>query len=76
VRICPFDVPEIRAGVHGVGGINGAAYVEPAMCQGCGSCVAECPAKAIDLMHYTDVQMISKVDALFGFIPREAIPVI
>jgi heterodisulfide reductase subunit A-like polyferredoxin len=76
VRICPFDVPEIRADVLGVGGINGAAYIEPAMCQGCGSCVAECPAKAIDLMHYTDVQMISKVDALFGFIPREAIPAV
>jgi heterodisulfide reductase subunit A-like polyferredoxin len=51
----------------------GAAYVEAAMCQGCGSCVAECPAKAIDLMHYTDVQMLTKLDALFDIIPREAI---
>jgi heterodisulfide reductase subunit A-like polyferredoxin len=76
VRICPFDVPQVQAGLLGVGGINGAAYIEPAMCQGCGSCVAECPAKAIELMHYTDVQMLSKVDALFGFIRREAIPVV
>jgi heterodisulfide reductase subunit A-like polyferredoxin len=73
VRICPFDVPEIKADLVGVGGIIGAAYVEAAMCQGCGSCVAECPAKAIDLMHYTDVQMLTKVDALFDLIPREAI---
>ena len=29
-----------------------------------GSCVAECPAQAIQLMHYTDVQMYSKAHAL------------
>jgi heterodisulfide reductase subunit A-like polyferredoxin len=75
VRMCPFDVPEIRADVLGVGRISGAAYIEPAMCQGCGSCVAECPAKAIDLLHYTDLQMLTKVDALFDLIPIDAIPV-
>ena len=76
VRICPFDVPEVRSDLLGVGGIRGAVHIEPAMCQGCGSCVAECPAKAIDLMHYTDVQMLAKVDALFSLIPREAVVVV
>jgi heterodisulfide reductase subunit A len=76
VRICPFDVPEIRADLVGVGRLNGAATIEPAMCQGCGSCVAECPAKAISLMHYTDLQMLAKVDALFDLLPREAITVV
>ena len=32
---------------------------------GCGSCVAECPGRAIQLMHYTDLQTLTKVDALF-----------
>ena len=55
----------MRADLAGIGGIQGAAYIEAAVCQGCGSCVAECPARAIQLMHYTDVQMVAKVDALF-----------
>jgi len=50
-----------------------AAYIEAAICQGCGSCVAECPAQAIQLLHYTDAQMVSKVQALLepahGFVP-------
>jgi heterodisulfide reductase subunit A-like polyferredoxin len=75
VRICPFNVPVIKAGDMGVGNIIGAAYVEPAVCQGCGSCVSECPASAIQLMNFTDEQMWAKVGALldpqFGFIPLE-----
>ena len=64
VRICPFGVPKIRIDMTGVGGIVGAAYVEAAVCQGCGICAAECPARAIQLMHYTDTQMTAKVGAL------------
>ena len=43
---------------HGVGGIGGAAYIDPALCQGCGTCTAECPANAIQLINYTDEQMM------------------
>jgi heterodisulfide reductase subunit A-like polyferredoxin len=81
VRTCPFDVPQIKADLRGVGGIVGAAFIEPVACQGCGSCVSECPAKAIQLMHYTDAQLLIKVDALFGkarqpdLIPVESIQV-
>jgi heterodisulfide reductase subunit A-like polyferredoxin len=64
VRICPFHVPQIQANLTGVGNILGAAYIEPAVCQGCGQCAAECPARAIQLMHYTDAQMMVKVKAL------------
>jgi ferredoxin len=35
------------------------------MCQGCGTCAAECPAQAIQLMHYRDAEMLPKIDALF-----------
>jgi heterodisulfide reductase subunit A-like polyferredoxin len=65
VRVCPYGVPVISAEKVGVGGIVGAADINPAACQGCGTCAGECPAKAIQLLHYTDAQVISKVDALF-----------
>ncbi len=64
VRICPFDVPRVRADFSGAGGIVGAAYIEPAQCQGCGLCAAECPASAIQLAHYKDTQVEAKVEAL------------
>jgi heterodisulfide reductase subunit A-like polyferredoxin len=65
VRICPYDVPQIRADFNGVGGIIGAAYVEPAQCHGCGMCVSECPARAIQLLRYRDVQVEAEIAALF-----------
>jgi heterodisulfide reductase subunit A len=42
-----------------VGGIKGAAYIDPALCTGCGTCTAECPAKAIQLVSYRDEQIMS-----------------
>lgn len=65
VRICPYAVPAIRADLLGAGRVAGAAYIEPAICQGCGLCASECPARAISLMHYRDAQMAAKVEALF-----------
>ncbi|MEW6751489.1 MAG: FAD-dependent oxidoreductase [Candidatus Latescibacterota bacterium] len=59
VRACPFDVPVIR---------DGAAYIEAAMCQGCGTCAAACPAKAIEVGHYRDAQIIPMVET-FGALP-------
>jgi len=53
VRACPFDIPVIR---------DGAAYIEAAMCQGCGTCAAACPAKAIEVGHYKDNQIIAEVE--------------
>jgi heterodisulfide reductase subunit A-like polyferredoxin len=57
-RLCPYGVPEV--------GEDGVAYIEPAACQGCGVCAGACPRKAIDLQHYKDGQVISKVEVLFG----------
>jgi len=64
VRICPYNVPQIQAEFNGVGGIVGAAYIEPAQCHGCGSCASECPAKAIQLLRYRDTQMEAEIMAL------------
>ena len=64
VRICPYNVPQVQAEFNGVGGIVGAAYIEPAQCHGCGICVSECPAKAIQLLRYRDVQVGAEIAAL------------
>ena len=61
VRACPFGIPTVRYTDVGVGGIRGAAYIEPALCQGCGTCTAECPAKAIQLVAYRDEQVMAQV---------------
>jgi heterodisulfide reductase subunit A-like polyferredoxin len=66
VRICPYDVPVISNEYNGVGEIVGAAFIEEAVCHGCGSCGSECPAKAIQLKHYTDEQTNQKIDAFLG----------
>jgi heterodisulfide reductase subunit A len=59
-RTCPFSIPQVidEEGRSGVGGLDGAAYIDPALCQGCGTCTGECPANAIQLVHYTDEQMM------------------
>jgi ferredoxin len=44
----------------GVGKIKGAAYIEPGLCQGCGTCIGECPAKAIQLVSYRDEQIMAQ----------------
>jgi heterodisulfide reductase subunit A len=80
VRICPYDVPQVKSNFTGIGNILGAAFIEPAICHGCGICVSECPGRAIQLMHSKDIQTMAKVDALFekepvstGFIPLSSI---
>ena len=56
VRACPYGVPQINE--------EHAAEINPALCQGCGICAAECPAKVITLGHFRDEQMIAKLDAM------------
>ena len=66
-RTCPFGIPKIvqNEGRTGVGGLGGAAFIDPAQCQGCGTCTGECPANAIQLINYTDEQMMLKnIDGL------------
>jgi len=64
VRVCPYDVPIINPAKEGAGGILGVAEIEAAACQGCGICAGECPAKAIQLAHYRDEQIIAKALAV------------
>jgi heterodisulfide reductase subunit A len=44
-----------------------------AMCHGCGTCVAECPADAITQKHFTDVQIVSQIRAALETNPEDKI---
>lgn len=57
VRTCPYDVPFINS--------DGQSEINPAKCHGCGMCVAECPAKAIQLMQFEDDRILATVEQLF-----------
>ena len=64
VRVCPYSVPVINA--------KGEAEIDLAKCKGCGSCAAECPARAIELMHFRDPQLWAKSQALMFSIEQSA----
>ena len=38
--------------------------VNPALCQGCGTCVAACPAGAISGTCFSNLQILSQIDGL------------
>ncbi|SMB98087.1 NADPH-dependent glutamate synthase beta chain [Thermanaeromonas toyohensis ToBE] len=57
VRVCPYSVPRINE--------RNVAEINAVQCQGCGTCAGECPAKAIQLQHYKDEQLLAKVAGLF-----------
>ncbi len=59
-RTCPFAIPQVmpRPGIVGVGGLGDTAYIDPTQCHGCGTCTSECPACAIQLVAYSDAQVM------------------
>jgi len=56
VHICPYMAPVVDE--------NNKAVIQAAVCMGCGSCAAECPARAIELRHYLDAQVMGALDSL------------
>jgi len=56
VRLCPYGAPFINE--------DHSAEIVPALCQGCGICSSVCPAKAIELQHFRDDQILQEIDAL------------
>ncbi len=44
-----------------------------ALCKGCGSCAADCPRDAINIIHYGDGQIIAQVEAALEENPDEKI---
>jgi len=57
VRVCPFQAPKFSEDKRVV-------EIEPATCHGCGICVSECPAKALQLNQFNDKYTLEMIDAL------------
>jgi|GEM_PF-1758468 len=58
IRTCPhraIEFGEVKAGQ------KWGARVIPQACQGCGICAGECPAKAIEMVQYSDDQIFSEL---------------
>ncbi len=62
---CPYHAIE-KEEIRGRNGdlIKTVAKVNEGLCQGCGTCVALCKSKSIDLMGYSNQQMYAEIKAL------------
>jgi heterodisulfide reductase subunit A-like polyferredoxin len=56
LRVCPYGAPFFQQDIARVA-------IDPTLCQGCGICVATCPALAIDLRHSRDRQFYALLAA-------------
>jgi coenzyme F420-reducing hydrogenase delta subunit/NAD-dependent dihydropyrimidine dehydrogenase PreA subunit len=59
LRVCPFDIPKV----------TDVARIDSILCQACGMCIAECPAKAIiprgwdkNLLKHNTVKALESMD--------------
>lgn len=64
---CPYNAIE-REEIKGRDGkvIKTVAKVNPGLCQGCGTCVAFCRSKSIDIQGYSNEQMFAEVMSLLN----------
>jgi heterodisulfide reductase subunit A len=64
---CPYQAIEKEEIKNRAGEvIKSVAKVNPGLCQGCGTCVAFCRTKSIDIQGYTHEQVYSEVMALLN----------
>ena len=64
MRVCPYLAPRL--------GEDHKVNIPGAVCMGCGSCAAECPAQAVTLRHYTGEQISATLQALLA-VEEEAV---
>jgi len=68
VKVCPYKALElVDLPYRGSGGeklTRKVAQVNSGLCQGCGACVVSCRPGAIDLLGFTNDQILQEVDAL------------
>ncbi len=53
--------------------MNNEVEIIKAICKGCGTCVASCPVEAIDILHFSDEQILAQVDAALAEKPENKI---
>ncbi len=59
VKVCPYGAP-----IPTNNGGKTRVAIDAAKCMGCGSCASACPGKAIELQHFTDLQIVAAIDAM------------
>jgi len=64
LHVCPYHAPIV--------GHNNKAEIQGVVCMGCGSCTAECPAKAVQLRNYLDTQVLRAIDYVLTDSPAAA----
>jgi heterodisulfide reductase subunit A len=66
VLVCPFNAIELKEST--IKGLEGkiVSEVNAALCKGCGLCAAACPNRTIQQRGFTDMQLLSMVNALSG----------
>jgi len=64
-KACPYNAIE-RVDIKDRKGnvVKGTARVNPGLCMGCGTCVAVCPSKCIDLEGFTEQQIYAQIESL------------
>jgi heterodisulfide reductase subunit A len=64
-RACPYNAIE-RTEIKDRNGnlVKWTARVNPGLCMGCGTCVAICPSKSIDLEGFTEQQIYAQIESL------------
>jgi len=64
VKICPYQAIELVTKEVTRRNIKECAQVNPALCKGCGACVAGCRSGCITLDGFDDVQIMAQISAL------------
>jgi Fe-S-cluster-containing hydrogenase component 2 len=54
--------------------VKGVSSINAAMCQGCGTCVAACPAGAISGSAFSDEQVLAQIEGLLSVAANGAPP--
>jgi len=64
VKICPYKAPQLVNKEVTRRNFKDCAEINPALCKGCGACVAACRSGCITLDGFDDVQIMAQIAAL------------